>query len=184
MRVKRVVEIEEAIKFEIGDIITVQFKDGKTVEALAVKPEFDEENGETMLFIMDCYPIRHNAHGISEFIREYIERNVEEEFKRDMVKLKNGELFRLPTEFEITGDNSCGESESDAEQFAPMKDAKNRFGYLSNNGRKFVRSYWLENMGYYDKDRRVSFDEYGESTITYPNRFSLGIRPVFKLKIS
>lgn len=184
MKVRRLLEVESNGKFEIGDIISVPFKDGSAIDALAVKPEFDEENGETMLFIMDCYPIRHNAHGISEFIREYIERNVEEEFKRDMVKLKNGELFRLPTEFEITGDNSCGESESDAEQFAPMKDAKNRFGYLSNNGRKFVRSYWLENMGYYDKDRRVSFDEYGESTITYPNRFSLGIRPVFKLKIS
>ena len=186
MKVLRKSEVDTD-NFEVGDVISFVLAHGEEAEAMAVKKEQDG-----MLFcFVNClvneYPM--NCNGTNEGgylasdLRNILNTVILDDFplklRNRMVPLENGDLLRIPTEYEVSGHNIYGDVEECAARWDPMKLHRNRIAFCnkSNCG----ECYWLMNDASHGRARSIIVDQYG--FISYRSaRYYYGVRPVFKLK--
>lgn len=152
----------------------------------------EEEDG--MIFCsVDClkkeYPmmVRRNR-GTERYEESDLRRNLNgeilerfpKEIRKKMLPFKNGDLLRVPTEFEITGDNQNSViDEENVKQWIPMREVKNRIA-LSGEDKTQIQWYWLQNV-YYDFLRFTYVNMHGCVNYIYSN-CPMGVRVVLKLK--
>ena len=104
-----------------------------------------------------------------------------------MKPFERGDILRLMTQMEVFGEREYDTDidEEDAEQFAPMKDRRNRIAYQGKDGSESDWEwYWLA-----DRLRDVTgsaafalVDHYGRANAASASA-SLGVRPAFKLSL-
>lgn len=193
MIVKRTVKID-VDKFKVGDIIKFKLVDGEKVQAMAV-----EQTPDGMLFVLvDClakeYPMFNNIYNIDKTdisyaisdLRKALNGEILERFpkkiKDHMVAVNaEGDVIRIPTEYEIFGENVYGQEESKlAKRWKPMKKKRNRIAFQGKEGA--LEWYWLMNR-YKDYAYYFAFVyNYGRAHHGYASN-SLGVRPVFCLRL-
>lgn len=187
MKVKRTINIETDT-FKIGDIIKIKLADGTKVKAMAMQ---QEENG--MIFcLVDCLPGEYQMNSTCTNEGGYEESDLRKklngeilnlfpvELKAMMVPFDNGDLLRLPTEKEISGENHYGKHEgSYVKQWRPMKKCRNRIA-LDGTKDENIQWYWLTNK----VRESVAFFAFISGCVCYDKiaSASIGVRPVFKLK--
>ena len=194
MYIKRTVELEadieksEGHQFEVGDVIGFTLTDGEEVEAMAMKVE-----GDGVIFaLVDCLademPMQRNG---KDIMRDYLNKDVyirfPEEIRNMMKPFEHGDMLRLMTQMEVFGKREYDTDidEEDAEQFAPMKDRRNRIAYQGKDGSESDWEwYWLA-----DRLRDVAFAAsfalvggLGAATGGSASG-SVGVRPAFKLSL-
>lgn len=188
MKVKRTIKCD-VDTFKVGDIIKVKLTDGVKVQAMAMKQEKDG-----MIFcLVDCLPGKYpmNSTSVNEggYEESDLRKNLNGEIlnlfpaklKAMMVPFDNGDLFRLPTEKEIFGENYYGEYESPyVKRWKPMKKCRNRMAFDGSNDEK-LQWYWPMNKV------RESVASFSSVYINggaghYNASLSYGVRPAFKLK--
>ena len=168
MKLFRNIEVEADGQYSVGDVISFTLTDGEEVEALAVKQERDG-----MIFILlDCmrkeYRMNHSRSNRGGYKKSVLRKTLctkilerfPSEIHEKMIAFDNGDLLRLPTEREIFGLNSHGETEPE-------------------NVNK-LEWYWLQNKGegssaYFSYVYDIGF---ASSGIASEPR---GVRPVFKI---
>ena len=174
--------------YEVKDVIAFKLTDGERVQAMAVNQESDG-----MLFCLvhclaDEYSMNDtntNEGGYEDSdLRKTLNTEIIARFPADikamMVPFGNGDYLRLPTEKEIFGENYYGEYESPyVQQWKPMKQRRNRIAFQSEHGGG--KWYWLQNKC---RESAVVFVHvlYDGSASYDIASYSLGVRPVFKLK--
>lgn len=194
MYIKRTVELEadieksEGHQFEVGDVIGFTLTDGEEVEAMAMKVEDDG----VIFALVDCLaeemPMQRDG---KDIMREYLNKDVyirfPEEIRNMMKPFEHGDMLRLMTQMEVFGEREYDTDidEEDAEQFAPMKDRRNRIAYQGKDGSESDWEwYWLA-----DRLRGVagsaSFALVADTgyAYSYSASSSLGVRPAFKLSL-
>lgn len=191
MLVKRTMKVDVEL-FEVGDIIKFKLTDGEKVQAMAVK-----QTPEGMLFVLvDClakeYPMFNDIDDMDEEDISYATSdlrkalNVEildrfpKEIKDRMVAVNaEGDMLRIPTEYEIFGENVYGQEESKlTKRWKPMKKKRNRIAFQGKEGA--WEWYWLMNR---HKDYASNFayvHSYGGADSGNAS-LSLGVRPLFLL---
>lgn len=188
MKLFRNIEVEADGQYSVGDVISFTLTDGEEVEALAVKQERDG-----MIFILlDCmrkeYRMNHSRSNRGGYKKSVLRKTLctkilerfPSEIHEKMIAFDNGGLLRLPTEREIFGLNSHGETEPEnVEQWEPMKNRHNRIAFLGKRTNK-LEWYWLQNKGegssaYFSYVYDIGF---ASSGIASDPR---GVRPVFKI---
>lgn len=191
MLVKRTMKVDVEL-FEVGDIIKFKLTDGEKVQAMAVK-----QTPEGMLFVLvDClakeYPMFNDIDDMDEEDISYATSDLRKalngeildrfpkEIKDRMVAVNaEGDMLRIPTEYEIFGENVYGQEESKlTKRWKPMKKKRNRIAFQGKKGA--WEWYWLMNRhkDYASYFARVS----GGGGANYDNASdSLGVRPVFLL---
>ena len=191
MLVKRTMKVDVEL-FEVGDIIKFKLTDGEKAQAMAVK-----HTPEGMLFVLvDClakeYPMFNDIDDMDEEDISYTTSDLRKalngeildrfpkEIKDRMVAVNaEGDMLRIPTEYEIFGENVYGQEESKlTKRWKPMKKKRNRIASQGKEGA--WEWYWLMNR---HKDYASYFagvDYYGFATFLYAS-YSLGVRPVFLL---
>lgn len=188
MKVKRKVTVDTDA-FKVGDIIEIKLTDVVKAEAMAMK---QEEDG--MIFCMvDCLPgeyqmnsTRTNEGGYEESVlRKKLNSEIlipfPVELKAVMTQFENGDFLRIPTEREIFGENYYGEYESPyVKQWKPMKKRKNRMAFDGSKDEN-LQWYWLMNKVRESATLFSGVDGGGFAYDGYAS-FSLGVRPVFKIK--
>ena len=97
-----------------------------------------------------------------------------------MIPFDNGDLLRIPTEYEIFGENEYGEQEPDwVEQFEYTKKHRGRIALAGLNGG--LQYYWLQNK----RVRSAASFAYVNSSgyASYSNAsYSLGVRPLYRIR--
>ena len=188
MKVKRMIK-SDVDTFKVGDIIKVKLTDGVKVQAMAMQ---QEEEG--MIFcLVDCLPgeypmnsTRTNKGGYEESdLRKKLNGEIlnlfPAELKAMMAPFDNGDLFRLPTEKEIFGENYYSEYESPCvKQWKPMKKRRNRMAF-DGTKEENLQWYWLMNKVRESAPRFSSVNSDGYAYY-YIASYFLGVRPVFKIK--
>lgn len=191
MLVKRTMKVDVEL-FEVGDIIKFKLTDGEKVQAMAVK-----QTPEGMLFVLvDClakeYPMFNDIDDMDEEDISYATSDLRKalngeildrfpkEIKDRMVAVNaEGDTLRIPTEYEIFGENVYGQEESKlTKRWKPMKKKRNRIAFQGKEGA--WEWYWLMNR---HKDYASTFAfvlNYG-SAYYYDASDSHGVRPVFLL---
>lgn len=191
MLVKRTMKVDVEL-FEVGDIIKFKLTDGEKVQAMAVK-----QTPEGMLFVLvDClaqeYPMFNDIDDMDEEDISYATSDLRKalngeildrfpkEIKDRMVAVNaEGDMLRIPTEYEIFGENVYGQEESKlTKRWKPMKKKRNRIAFQGKEGA--WEWYWLMNR---HKDYASSFAgvyAHGGAACTGAS-YSLGVRPVFLL---
>ena len=191
MLVKRTMKVDVEL-FEVGDIIKFKLTDGEKVQAMAVK-----QTPEGMLFVLvDClakeYPMFNDIDDMDEEDISYATSDLRKalngeildrfpkEIKDRMVAVNaEGDTLRIPTEYEIFGENVYGQEESKlTKRWKPMKKKRNRIAFQGKEGA--WEWYWLMNR---HKDYASSFalvDSHGDALFHHASS-SLGVRPVFLL---
>ena len=187
IQVKRTIKAKvKTRKLLVGDIIGFTLTDGEYVEAMAVA----KGNLGTLFVTVDCLAkeYRMNSTDTNEGgyekseLRQKLNGEILDRFPDDikslMLPLENGDLLRIPTEREITGDNQYGEPDPKA-QWEPMKLRRNRMALEGHNGR--TQWYWLQNE---DREYAASFAYVASFGYAYAGNASHagGVRPVFLLK--
>lgn len=191
MLVKRTMKIDVEL-FEVGDIIKFKLTDGEKVQAMAVK-----QTPEGMLFVLvDClakeYPMFNDIDDMDEEdiyyatsdLRKALNGEILDRFPKEikdhMVAVNaEGDMLRIPTEYEIFGENVYGQEESKlTKRWKPMKKKRNRIAFQGKEGA--WEWYWLMNR---HKDYASGFAHvYGDGGASCGNAStSLGVRPVFLL---
>lgn len=190
MKVKRTMKMKVQ-RFEVGDRICFKLYDGEKVEAIAVR-----QIGDNMLFIhTDClkkeYPMydEYNGDGYGDYedsdLRKHLNNDILSRYPRKirekMVAFDNGDMVSIPTEKEIFGVNEYGEEESaDAEQFAIMKQRRNRIAF-QGYGTDEWEWYWLKNKKRNSASNFAAVLSLGISACNNASG-SVGVRPTFLLK--
>lgn len=191
MLVKRTMKVDVEL-FEVGDIIKFKLTDGEKVQAMAVK-----QTPEGMLFVLvDClakeYPMFNDIDDMDEEDISYATSDLRKalngeildrfpkEIKDRMVAVNaEGDMLRIPTEYEIFGENVYGQEESKlTKRWKPMKKKRNRIAFQGKKGA--WEWYWLMNR---HKDYASYFAfvlSYGYADY-YDASHSRGVRPVFLL---
>lgn len=191
MLVKRTMKVDVEL-FEVGDIIKFKLTDGEKVQAMAVK-----QTPEGMLFVLvDClakeYPMFNDIDDMDEEDISYATSDLRKalngeildrfpkEIKDRMVAVNaEGDMLRIPTEYEIFGENVYGQEESKfTKRWKPMKKKRNRIAFQGKEGA--WEWYWLMNR---HKDYASNFAHviyYGYAYYTDASA-SFGVRPVFLL---
>ena len=191
MLVKRTMKVDVEL-FEVGDIIKFRLTDGEKVQAMAVK-----QTPEGMLFVLvDClakeYPMFNDIDDMDEEDISYATSDLRKalngeildrfpkEIKDRMVTVNaEGDMLRIPTEYEIFGENVYGQEESKlTKRWKPMKKKRNRIAFQGKEGA--WEWYWLMNR---HKDYASSFAfvyGYGYANCADASN-SGGVRPVFLL---
>ena len=191
MLVKRTMKVDVEL-FEVGDIIKFRLTDGEKVQAMAVK-----QTPEGMLFVLvDClakeYPMFNDIDDMDEEDISYATSDLRKalngeildrfpkEIKDRMVTVNaEGDMLRIPTEYEIFGENVYGQEESKlTKRWKPMKKKRNRIAFQGKEGA--WEWYWLMNrhkdyaslFAYVYLDGDASYDTASDSN---------GVRPVFLL---
>lgn len=191
MLVKRTMKVDVEL-FEVGDIIKFKLTDGEKVQAMAVK-----QTPEGMLFVLvDClakeYPMFNDIDDMDEEDISYATSDLRKalngeildrfpkEIKDRMVAVNaEGDMLRIPTEYEIFGENVYGQEESKlTKRWKPMKKKRNRIAFQGKKGA--WEWYWLmnrhkdyaSNFAFVLSDGRADFADASPS---------LGVRPVFLL---
>ena len=186
MKVKRTEKIKVDL-FQVGDIISFKLNDGEKMQLLAVK---DEPDG--MIFCsVDCLAEEScmnesgsNAGGWDEsdlrakLNGEILDR-LPKKIKKLLIPFANGDLLRIPTEKEIFGENKYGESETDVEQWEPMKRRRNRIAFQGLNGA--WEWYFLKNRVPNSAARFADVNG-GGSAYCDGAGDAYGVRPVAKIK--
>lgn len=188
MKVKRTVTVD-VDTFKVGDVIKIKLTNGVKVEAMAVK----QESWGMIFCLVDCLPDEYrmnrtntNEGGYEESdLRKKLNSEILSLFpaklKDKMVPFDNGDLFRLPTEKEIFGENYHGEYESPyVKQWKPMKKRRNRIALDGSKDKDIQWHYWLmnkvrESVTYFSAV--INFGDVNERDAFIPN----GVRPVFKI---
>lgn len=191
MLVKRTMKVDVEL-FEVGDIIKFKLTDGEKVQAMAVK-----QTPEGMLFVLvDClakeYPMFNDIDDMDEEDISYATSDLRKalngeildrfpkEIKDRMVAVNaEGDMLRIPTEYEIFGENVYGQEESKlTKRWKPMKKKRNRIAFQGKEGA--WEWYWLMNR---HKDYASGFARvHLNGDATYPDASnSRGVRPVFLL---
>lgn len=168
-------------------------EDGEEVEAVAVKEEFDAQNNAYMVFMfVDClkkeYPMNErdtNEGGYEEsYLRQKLNTEILERFpaamRLSLIPFDNGDLLRIPTEYEIFGENEYGEQEPDwVEQFEYTKKRRGRIALAGLNGG--LQYYWLQNkrVGSAAYFAFVYYDGY--ASFIYASN-SYGVRPLYRIR--
>lgn len=176
MKVMRTVKMN-VDHYEVGDIIKFKLNNGEKVEALAVKAEDD-----SMVFCL--YDCLQQEYTMNELLNGALNGSILDLFpqkiRSKMVAFDSGNLLRLPTEKEITGENEYAhEKESDSvKQFKPMKLRRNRLASQGKNG--CYEWYWLENKANASATGFAlvngdGLSDYGDASS------STGVRPLFKI---
>lgn len=191
MLVKRTMKVDVEL-FEVGDIIKFKLTDGEKVQAMAVK-----QTPEGMLFVLvDClakeYPMFNDIDDMDEEDISYATSDLRKalngeildrfpkEIKDRMVAVNaEGDMLRIPTEYEIFGENVYGQEESKlTKRWKPMKKKRNRIAFQGKEGA--WEWYWLMNR---HKDYASLFAGvfYGGFADYSHASASPGVRPVFLL---
>lgn len=191
MLVKRTMKVDVEL-FEVGDIIKFKLTNGEKVQAMAVK-----QTTEGMLFVLvDClakeYPMFNDIDDMDEEDISYATSDLRKalngeildrfpkEIKDRMVAVNaEGDMLRIPTEYEIFGENVYGQEESKlTKRWKPMKKKRNRIAFQGKEGA--WEWYWLMNR---HKDYASNFADVRYDGSAYYNDASnsLGVRPVFLL---
>lgn len=186
MKVKRTEKIKVDL-FRVGDIISFKLSDGEKMQMLAVK---DEPDG--MIFCsVDCLAEEScmnesgsNAGGWDESdLRAKLNGEILDRFPKKinkrLIPFANGDLLRIPTEKEIFGENKYGESETDVEQWEPMKQRRNRIAFQGLNGA--WEWYFLKNRVPNSAALFASVNSNGYSACSAASN-ARGVRPVAKIK--
>lgn len=181
-------EEEEEAKLDVGDEISFVLKNGTAIRALAVKKETDG-----MLFCsLNCLPERipmsesgecdsYEESEVREYLRGDICWMLPENIKESLVPFENGDFLRIPTEKEIFGKNTFGEEEPESvTQWEPMKRVMNRVA--GNAVEECTTWYWLKNESE-NSSSLFAVADYGGNAYYYGASLTLGVRPVFKIKI-
>lgn len=191
MLVKRTMKVDVEL-FEVGDIIKFKLTDGEKVQAMAVK-----QTPEGMLFVLvDClakeYPMFNDIDDMDEEDISYATSDLRKalngeildrfpkEIKDRMVAVNaEGDMLRIPTEYEIFGENVYGQEESKlTKRWKPMKKKRNRIAFQGKEGA--WEWYWLMNR---HKDYASHFAFVTDNGLAgyYSASYSLGVPPVFLL---
>lgn len=191
MLVKRTMKVDVEL-FEVGDIIKFKLTDGEKVQAMAVK-----QTPEGMLFVLvDClakeYPMFNDIDDMDEEDISYATSDLRKalngeildrfpkEIKDRMVAVNaEGDMLRIPTEYEIFGENVYGQEESKlTKRWKPMKKKRNRIAFQGKEGA--WEWYWLMNR---HKDYATNFAnvDSGGGAYYYDASLSRGVRPLFLL---
>lgn len=191
MLVKRTMKVDVEL-FEVGDIIKFKLTDGEKVQAMAVK-----QTPEGMLFVLvDClakeYPMFNDIDDMDEEDISYATSDLRKalngeildrfpkEIKDRMVAVNaEGDMLRIPTEYEIFGENVYGQEESKlTKRWKPMKKKRNRIAFQGKEGA--WEWYWLMNR---HKDYASNFAIVSSNgfAIYRDASHSLGVPPVFLL---
>lgn len=188
MKVKRMIKLD-VDTFKVGDIIKIRLTDGAKVQAMAMQ---QEEDG--MIFcLVDCLPVEYPMNSTRTSEGGYEESDMRKklngeilnlfpvELKEQMVPFDNNDLLRLPTEKEIFGENYYCECESPyVKQWKPMKKRRNRMTF-DGTKEENLQWYWLMNK---IRESAPSFSSVNSDGYAYYYiaSYSLGVRPVFKIK--
>ena len=192
MLVKRTLKVDGGL-FEVGDVIKFKLTDGEKVQAMVVK-----ETPKGVLFVLvDClakqYPMFNDIDDMDKDDISYANSDLRkalngeilarfpEEIRNHMVAVNaEGDMFRIPTECEIFGENVYGQEEIEkVKRWKPMKKKRNRIASQGKEGA--WEWYWLMNR---HKDYASLFVvvssngdvNYGHASSSY------SVRPVFVLK--
>lgn len=191
MLVKRTMKVDVEL-FEVGDIIKFKLTDGEKVQAMAVK-----QTAEGMLFVLvDClakeYPMFNDIDDMDEEDISYATSDLRKalngeildrfpkEIKDRMVAVNaEGDMLRIPTEYEIFGENVYGQEESKlTKRWKPMKKKRNRIAFQGKEGA--WEWYWLMNR-HKDYASNFAFVLNGGNAYFTGASYSYGVRPVFLL---
>lgn len=191
MLVKRTMKVDVEL-FEVGDIIKFKLTDGEKVQAMAVK-----QTPEGMLFVLvDClakeYPMFNDIDDMDEEDISYATSDLRKalngeildrfpkEIKDHMVAVNaEGDMLRIPTEYEIFGENVYGQEESKlTKRWKPMKKKRNRIAFQGKEGA--WEWYWLMNR-HKDYASFFAYVSTDGSADYYNASYSYGVRPVFLL---
>lgn len=186
MKAKRRIE-SDVNTFKVEDVIEIELTNGTTIQAMAVKQDMDN-----MIFCtVDCLQgeYRMNSTGTDKGgyedsdLRKELNRKIlnlfPAELKKQMVPFENNDLLRLPTEYEIFGENIWGERESDMKQWEPMKKRRNRMAF-DGTEKENLQWYWLMNKARNTAATFAIVASYGHAA-SYNASYSLGVRPAFKI---
>ena len=89
-------------------------------------------------------------------------------------------LLRIPTEYEIFGENEYGEQEPDwVEQFEYTKKRRGRIALAGLNGG--LQYYWLQNKRVRSAAYFALVSTYGFATSTNAS-YSVGVRPLYRIR--
>lgn len=187
IKVKRMVTVDTDA-FKVGDIIEIKLTNGTKVQAMAMQQEEDH-----MIFcLVGClpceYPMNNTCTNKGGYEKSGLRKKLNDEFLNlfpvaltdMMAPFDNGDLLRIPTEKEIFGKNCYGEYENQVKQWKPMKTYRNRMAFDSAKGEN-SQWYWLMNKV---RESTIYFsfvDRAGRADVNRAS-YSLGVRPVFKLK--
>lgn len=191
MLVKRTMKVDVEL-FEVGDIIKFKLTDGEKVQAMAVK-----QTPEGMLFVLvDClakeYPMFNDIDDMDEEDISYATSDLRKalngeildrfpkEIKDRMVAVNaEGDMLRIPTEYEIFGENVYGQEESKlTKRWKPMKKKRNRIAFQGKEGA--WEWYWLMNR-HKDYASSFAFVLNGGLASSPAASYSRGVRPLFLL---
>lgn len=186
MKVKRRIE-SDVDTFNVEDVIEIELTNGTTVQAMAVKQDMDN-----MIFCMvDClpgeYPMNNTNSNNGGYEDSYLRKKLNGEIlnifpvelKEQMVPFENHDLLRLPTEYEIFGENVWGERESDVKQWEPMKKRRNRMAF-DGTEKESLQWYWLTNKARNTAATFAIVAYFGGASYNAAST-SLGVRPAFKI---
>lgn len=193
MKVFRTSEVLAGGHYEIGDVVSFSLEDGEEVEAVAVKEEFDAQNNAYMVFMfVDClkkeYPMNErdtNEGGYEEsYLRQKLNTEILERFpaamRLSLIPFDNGDLLRIPTEYEIFGENEYGEQEPDwVEQFEYTKKRRGRIALAGLNGG--LQYYWLQNKRVRSATPFACVNGGGYAAYGYASNSS-GVRPLYRIR--
>ena len=187
MKVKRTVTVD-VDTFKVGDVIKIKLTNGVKVEAMAVK----QESWGMIFCLVDCLPDEYQMNRTNPNEGGYEESDLHKKLnseilslfpaklKDKMIPFDNGDLFRLPTEKEIFGENYYGEDESpDVKRWKPMKKRRNRMTFDGSKG-EGLQWYWLMNKGREQKSFFCDVGTGGSAGRDNADNF-FGVRPVFKI---
>ena len=182
MKVFRTSEVLAGGHYEIGDVVSFSLEDGEEVEAVAVKEEFDAQNNAYMVFMfVDClkkeYPMNERDTNEGGYEESYLRQKLNTEI---LERFPAGDLLRIPTEYEIFGENEYGEQEPDwVEQFEYTKKRRGRIALAGLNGG--LQYYWLQNKRVRSATNFASVSTAGNAN-NYGASNSLGVRPLYRIR--
>ena len=181
-------EEEEESKLDVGDEISFLLKNGTAIRALAVKKEPDG-----MLFCsLNCLPEhismsesgecdRYEESDVRKYLCENVYPALPENIKESLVPFENGDFLRIPTEKEVFEKNEVGEEEPESvTQWEPMNRVVNRVAGDSDD--EFTVWYWLKNKSKKHSSTFAGASSNGDA-LSSGSSNTLGVRPVFKIKI-
>lgn len=185
MKVFRTSEVLAGGHYEIGDVVSFSLEDGEEVEAVAVKEEFDAQNNAYMVFMfVDClkkeYPMNERDTNLRQKLNTEILERFPAAMRLSLIPFDNGDLLRIPTEYEIFGENEYGEQEPDwVEQFEYTKKRRGRIALAGLNGG--LQYYWLQNKRVRSAAYFACVNGVGIADSTNAS-YSVGVRPLYRIR--
>lgn len=184
MRVKRMTEVETN-RPEIGDRISFKLKTGEKVEAMAVRELINGTVFCTVDYLDKPYPMNRKGETRGGYeasdLRKILNREILDSFpdgiREQLIPFDNGDLLTIPSEREMFGENVyADEDEGDVMQWEPMADRRNRIAM--RDGEKQLG--WLRNVA---RSRLFAVCNTHGNAYFCVASYSVGVRPVFTLKI-